>query len=262
MAPPRIPPTRFGPAAAQPGGRPAGPARRLPPAPPPTRYGPNAALLRKLAPSPLARGAGVIQRMETGVASTGNKAEIAKKPCASCTMGQGVAGPLDEVMLHSTGFSSCSPIVMFNSATCWGGLFHFAAGNLDKQKGALLLMLKDVQPTELYIPKRDELTQGTWDGIIPRDAHREESGQPEDDSEILKSFFQQHFKKTIKMTPSGETFYVTANASRQLVISPGLAPGPMVDMVDYSKTNTPTIPPDCIYAMSSVVCYGRNMYKS
>ncbi|HWI29463.1 MAG TPA: hypothetical protein VN668_20985 [Stellaceae bacterium] len=260
MAPPRVPPTRFGPSAAQPGGRAV--ARRVPPAPPPTRFGPSTALLRKLAGSPFSRGAGVIQRMESGLLSTGNKTETAKKPCASCTMGQGLTGQLDEVVLHSSGFSSCGPIIMFNSASLRGGLFHFAAGNLEAQAAPLLQMFNEVKPTELHIPKRDELTPGTWDGMMARDAHREESDQPPDDGEVLEEFFKQRFKKAMKTAPRGESYYVTANASGSLVISPGMSPEPMCDTVDYSNTKYPKIPPDAMIGIATVALFGRNMYRS
>jgi hypothetical protein len=153
---------------------------------------------------------------------------------------------------------------MFNSFTLISGLFHFAAGKLEAQAGALSRMFKDVAPTELYIPRRDELTPGTWDGILPRDAHREESDQPPDDGEVLADFFKntRGFKKTLQTAPPGESYYVTANASGKLVISPGSPPEAIGDLVDYSNTNYPKIPPDAAVGIASVNLYGKNLYKS
>lgn len=266
MAPSRIPPTRFGPPIGQPAGAAARPGVRVSsPPPPPTRFGPGAvpapprgaAVLRKAALPVRGRG-GTLQRMEQGTPTTSQK--MAEKPCGVCTMGEGMGGPLTEVILHSSGFSSCGPIIMYNWAEQTGGLFHFAAGSLKEQAGALQLMLKELRPTEVHIPKRDELSDGTWDGMMPRDARRDESGQPDDDGAILERFFKDTcgFKGTLKTSPRGEKYYVTAGASGNLVITTDFAPGPVSAYVDHADIKKLRLPSEA-YALAQVTAYGRKL---
>jgi hypothetical protein len=227
-----------------------------PPRERPTQRQNATALLRQRAPSLPWRSAGAVQRMESGVV------QADKKPCAICTMGQGLSGELKEVMLHSAGFSSCGPVVMFNSFTGIGGLFHFAAGRLEDQAGALAQMFKNIGPSEIHIPRRDEVTRGTLDGMMAISSHREESGQPRDDGEVLEEFFKEMgFKRAPNTAPRGDSYYVTANASGRLVIATGSAPEPVGDLVDYSNTRYPKVPPDAVIGISSVIVYGKNMYK-
>jgi hypothetical protein len=109
---------------------------------------------------------------------------------APLTMGQGLAVNLGQMILTSDEFSTCSPIVMFNSATHVGGLFHFPAlgglirggedfeesdaqvraereANLKKQKPNLLNMYNKVRPTEIHLNNRSALWSETTSDVDP-----------------------------------------------------------------------------------------------
>src|SRR5262249_51457718 len=79
----------------------------------------------------------------------GGRTPIKRRPIATLTMGQGLVTNLGQMILFSNEFASCSPIVMFNSGTYMGGLFHFPAlgkkhreESLEAQKPRLRAMYK------------------------------------------------------------------------------------------------------------------------
>ncbi|MEM1275384.1 MAG: hypothetical protein AAGH74_02580 [Pseudomonadota bacterium] len=50
-----------------------------------------------------------------------------ERPQLMIGMGQGAVGPLNQLQFYSDSFSSCSPLVLYNSQTGIGGLFHVPA---------------------------------------------------------------------------------------------------------------------------------------
>jgi hypothetical protein len=67
-------------------------------------------------------------------------------------MDQGLVVDLRQHGLYSQQFSSCAPILLYNSVTQKGGLYHFAGGAIrDYQSRHLRLMSSVVQPTDVYI---------------------------------------------------------------------------------------------------------------
>ncbi len=78
--------------------------------------------------------------------------------------GQGIAGPMDEAVgaprncfaFYSSDFDSCSPVVMFNTATKIGGLFHMPGNSgkpviEDQILQALMAVVEFVQPTNVWL---------------------------------------------------------------------------------------------------------------
>ena len=65
--------------------------------------------------------------------------------------GQGGTADLRKTTIVSHNFTTCTPIVMFNSSTKLGGLFHYATGSLNDQAMEMVNMAKYIQPTHVYI---------------------------------------------------------------------------------------------------------------
>ncbi len=91
------------------------------------------------------------ESIEQPPASAKGPAPMERRPIIKLYMQQGVAAPLGQVILHSGQFSSCSPVVMLNYTTGRGGLFHFAAGELESQAGHLLELCDQVAPEVIYL---------------------------------------------------------------------------------------------------------------
>jgi hypothetical protein len=66
-------------------------------------------------------------------------------------MEQGMAAPLNRFQLHSTQFSTCSPLVLYNAGTRVGGLFHYGAKALEDQRASLRQLIAVVGPTEIHV---------------------------------------------------------------------------------------------------------------
>jgi hypothetical protein len=78
------------------------------------------------------------------------------RPVVQLHMGQAAVGDLRTMQLFSEEFSTCSPIVMFNSATHMGALFHMPAGALKENEIVLDAIRRVVDPTEIWVyPGRD-----------------------------------------------------------------------------------------------------------
>lgn len=54
-----------------------------------------------------------------------------KRPQVMVAMCQGGVGPLQTLQFYSDSFSSCSPLILYNSQTGIGGLFHIPAPSID-----------------------------------------------------------------------------------------------------------------------------------
>ncbi|MEM9045310.1 MAG: hypothetical protein AAGC81_11480 [Pseudomonadota bacterium] len=57
-----------------------------------------------------------------------------ERPQLMVGMGQGAVGPLGQLQFYSDSFSTCSPVVLYNSETGIGGLFHVPAPRLENWK--------------------------------------------------------------------------------------------------------------------------------
>lgn len=68
-------------------------------------------------------------------------------------MGQGATGNLNRVVLTSTDFDTCLPVVMYNQENGMGGLFHVSAGQaaIDNQVLQMISMAKHIQATWIGI---------------------------------------------------------------------------------------------------------------
>lgn len=208
------PPTRFG---AGPG-QPKATARLArgaiaPPQPywrtPPAMHhhaAPSTSVQRQGAPLPprlALRRAGVVQRAEVSLT-----VPKAKRPVVKCTMGQGVTGYLDRVVLASDRFSSCSPIVLYNEKTRFAGLFHYYAKGLAKQEDALRAFYARVQPTVIYL--NDRSVKFEWMTEISRD------------HEVQQEFFEDvcDFQgKIVMIERKGDSYAVTLDNAGKVVIA-------------------------------------------
>lgn len=247
------PPTRFGPAISQ--AKPAlGPARgRF--APPPVHGG--ASLQRKATAAPAAKpaakplltarhGARAVQRAVTTTTA-------APRPVVECTMGQGVQGSLERVVLHSRRFSTCTPIVMFNDMTWVGGLFHYAAGDFKAQQGPLSSLMNRILPSLIYIGKR--AVDSTIGGAFDRT-----EAETSDDFEIIAKFLKvKGYDGEIKTLGRAAQYYVWLDSSNKLQITYDLPKG-TGDWIDFTYSKTPTIPSTAAAAMKDVVLFGQNLY--
>jgi hypothetical protein len=74
-----------------------------------------------------------------------------QRPVVQLHMGQAAVGDLRTMQLFSEDFSTCSPIVMFNSATHMGALFHMPAGALQENEIVLNAICSLVNPTEIWV---------------------------------------------------------------------------------------------------------------
>jgi hypothetical protein len=124
-----------------------------------------------------ATGQGVVQRVGEPVALGQNQGNavrpIAERPVAQLTMGQALVAHLGQLILFSDEFSSCSPVVMFDSQTLKGALMHFPAGSLEKQKENLRRMFSEVMPDQIILYQRD-LDIGYNKPFVPPPGHEDE----------------------------------------------------------------------------------------
>jgi hypothetical protein len=99
------------------------------------------------------------------------------RPVAELYMGQGLVAHLGRIILYSKEFSSCSPIVMFNSHTQIGGLFHFPAkglqGSEPEQADNLRKMYEQVGPTEIHLNNRYKESLRMFPGQSRRECNAE-----------------------------------------------------------------------------------------
>jgi hypothetical protein len=217
MTPPRRippPPTRYGAAPGQ-SKVAARPARGTFAAPPPhwctppdkhsSAVAPTSVQRQRLlvAPRGASHRASVVQRAEVSL-----KVPKAKRPVVKCTMGQGVTGYLDRVVLASDKFSSCSPIILYNAKTRFAGLFHFYAKGLAKQKDSLLALYDRVRPTVIYLSDRS--VKFEWQTQISHDH--------EDQQEFFeeKCDFEGDF---IMLARRGDSYAATLDDSGEVVVT-------------------------------------------
>jgi hypothetical protein len=149
------------------------------------------------------RRAGVVQRAEVSL-----KVPKAKRPVVKCTMGQGITGYLDRVVLASDRFSSCSPIILYNAKTRFAGLFHFYAKGLAKQKDSLLALYDRVRPTVIYLSDRS--VRFEWQTQISHDH--------EDQQEFFeeKCAFEGEF---IMLARRGDSYAATLDDAGEVVVT-------------------------------------------
>lgn len=88
------------------------------------------------------------------LASTKGSKTLADRIVLECAMGQGIYADLRSYALFSGGFSSCTPVVLWNGKAM-AGLFHWAAG-ADEQADALLEVVSAVEPTHVFIGAHDD----------------------------------------------------------------------------------------------------------
>lgn len=272
MAPPRRippPPTKFAPASGQPKAAlpPArgvfapppvhlatGTAQRQAPARPAPRWrpAPHSTAQRKPVPPTGRRGASaVIQRAVLTTSTNSTGLPMAQRPVVKCTMGQGVIGQLDKVVLHSDRFSSCTPIILFNADSGRGGLFHFAAEQLAPQRSALWGIFAAVTPTEIWIGDRSVTSTGM--GLY--DA-------AQTDPQALKEYFEQECLypgKIAMLALRAQQYYVTADDKGELLILLERPKASDVD-IDYTFDKKPDIPETAKDAMFGVVLFGKNRW--
>jgi hypothetical protein len=207
------PPTRFGLGTGQPkpGLRPA-PGAFAPPPPhwraPPARHigvapAPALAVQRQRRVAGTGR-VGIIQR----AAATSSAIPQSKRPVVKCTMGQGVTGYLDRVVLASDQFSTCSPIIMYNAKSRFAGLFHFAASGLEKQKVSLRTLHDRVRPTVIYL--NDRSVKFEWMKRISHD-HVEQQEFFEDECGYTGKF--------VMIAVKGDSYAVTLDDADEILLS-------------------------------------------
>ncbi len=123
---------------------------------------------------------------------------LESRPLIKLYMEQGVAAPLGQVVLFSGQFSTCSPVIMLNSTTGMGGLFHFGAGSLGDQADSLLELCDQVKPDVIYLMQ----------GLTPFSGH-------DDQSKLSKFFKENRPKVNIKLGNSVSGLYITLDDKAQ-----------------------------------------------
>ena len=217
--------------------------RAAAPAPPPVPV-----VQRAVAPPPPRAGRVAQRAVATTPDPTG--LPISQRPVVTCTMGQGVSAYLDKAVLYSSGFSTCTPIVLFNESKRYGGLFHFAAEDMKNQSKALWSFYSRVQPTAIYIGDRS---------VAPDSQHGHDVSQS--DTEALVGLFTGMcgFKGKCEMlTVRAQQYYVTLGADDALWVTPDWPKASNVD-IDFSKSKAPPIPPSASAANIRMV--GQNLYE-
>ena len=71
-----------------------------------------------------------MEKVETMSSSTA-VVSTSDRPQMMVAMGQGAIGRLDEIQLYSDSFSSCNPVILYNSETGMGGLFHVPSPGIE-----------------------------------------------------------------------------------------------------------------------------------
>ena len=123
---------------------------------------------------------------------------VSSRPSITLYMGQGIVGYLGQYILHSTQFSSCAPIVMFNSNTGIGGLYHFPGGAAkslgytqpNSHLAFLLAMGEAVEPTDIYVHSgATSIEQESYDFVM----EKEESARFRGHRRLLMADLAQYF---------------------------------------------------------------------
>ena len=94
-------------------------------------------------------------------------------------MGQGLAGDLQELKISSGTFYSCSAIVLFNSKSKIGGLYHYPASTIDRPdvQETLKKMIDFIKPDQVKLMKAGKDPMG-------------QQGTPQEDITDLTKFFK------------------------------------------------------------------------
>jgi hypothetical protein len=189
---------------------------------------------------------GIIQRAVIGTA-----VPMKQRPVVKCTMGQGVTGTLDRVVLYSAGFSTCTPVIMFNEKSRCGGLFHFAAGRLDLQGMALGKVHDALVPSVIFIGDRSIKNKSSIKAL----------DEPIEDVAEITNFLKDQwmgFCEINTLELRARQYYVTLDEGGKLLITPDW-PGASAIDIDFTTTNKPKIDTSVAAITTDVLMFGKNL---